>query len=176
MSARLNRPLAIAASVVLAWGIVYALDVPPLRGRVNDLAGLLSQDLAARLENQLSGFEQQSGHQVVLLTIQSLQDEDLASFALKTAEHWKLGQKGGFRPATNDAAELDSPDLRGARTVAERLEGDLHLERPAAIECRRPSVFLARLPLSAGCDVPGLLHQRFVRGAVYGCQAVQDVR
>jgi uncharacterized protein len=94
MSSRLNRPLAIAASVVLAWGIVYALDVPSLRGRVNDLAGLLSQDLAARLENQLSDFEQQSGHQVVLLTIQSLQDEDLASFALKTAEHWKLGQKG----------------------------------------------------------------------------------
>ena len=94
MSSRLNRPLATAASVVLAWGIVYALDVPPLRGRVNDLAGLLSQDLAARLENQLSDFEQQSGHQVVLLTIQSLQDEDLASFALKTAEHWKLDQKG----------------------------------------------------------------------------------
>jgi uncharacterized protein len=95
MSSRLNRPLAIAASVVLAWGIiVYALDVPPLRGRVNDLAGLLSQDLAARLENQLSDFEQQSGHQVVLLSIQSLQDEDLASFALRTAERWKLGQKG----------------------------------------------------------------------------------
>jgi uncharacterized membrane protein YgcG len=56
MSSRLNRPLAIAASVVLAWGIVHALDVPPLRGRLNDLAGLLSQDPAARLENQLSDF------------------------------------------------------------------------------------------------------------------------
>jgi len=89
------------ASITLVFHILLglvsfspALEVPPLRGRVNDLAGLLSQEHITRLEDQLSQFEQQSGHQIVLLTIQSLQDEELTSFALKTAEHWKLGQKG----------------------------------------------------------------------------------
>jgi uncharacterized protein len=94
MKSLLRRSLTMAAGVLFTWGIVCALDVPPLRGRINDLAGLLSQNQTSLLENQLSSFEEQSGHQIVLLTLKSLQDEELTSFALKTAEQWKLGQKG----------------------------------------------------------------------------------
>jgi len=68
--------------------------VPPLRARVNDLAGMMSSDQAHRLEERLAQFEKDTGHQVVVLTMPSLEGEDLPAFALKTAERWKLGQKG----------------------------------------------------------------------------------
>jgi hypothetical protein len=34
-----RRSLTMAAGVLLTWGIVCALEVPPLRGRINDFAG-----------------------------------------------------------------------------------------------------------------------------------------
>jgi len=94
MSPQLRRPVLLAVSVVLTWTIAYALEVPSLRGRVNDLAGLLSQEQSGRLEDQLAQFEQETGHQLVVLIVPTLESEDIASFTLKTAERWKLGQKG----------------------------------------------------------------------------------
>lgn len=81
-------------SSLLASSAGNALDVPPLRGRVNDYAGLLQQDRVRGMENQLAQFELQTGHQVVVLALPSLEGEDAPAFALKTAETWKLGQKG----------------------------------------------------------------------------------
>ena len=71
-----------------------ALQVPTLRGRVNDLAGLLSQEQSARLEEQLAQFEQQTGHQVAVLTIPTLEGNALEDFSIKVADAWKIGQKG----------------------------------------------------------------------------------
>jgi len=71
-----------------------ALDVPQLRGRVNDTANLLSPEAAARLEQKLAGFERESSNQVAVLTIASLQGDDIDQFAIRVAEQWKLGQQG----------------------------------------------------------------------------------
>src|SRR5215467_11589805 len=71
-----------------------ALQVPPLRGRVNDLARLLSQEQSIRLEEQLTRFEQQTGHQIAVLTIPSLEGDALEDFSIRVAEAWKIGQKG----------------------------------------------------------------------------------
>jgi uncharacterized protein len=95
MNPRLLRPLAFVAIVLLLpCCLAHALEVPPLRARVNDLAGLLAHREAIALEDKLSQFEQQTGHQIVVLAIPSLEGDDIASFALKAAEYWKLGQKG----------------------------------------------------------------------------------
>ncbi|HXG53243.1 MAG TPA: TPM domain-containing protein [candidate division Zixibacteria bacterium] len=71
-----------------------ALEVPPLRGRVNDLAGMLPPERIARLEQRLAAFESETGHQVAVLTIPSLEGDDLESFSIRVAESWKIGQKG----------------------------------------------------------------------------------
>jgi len=71
-----------------------ALQVPPLRGRVNDLARLLSHEQSTRLEEQLTRFEQQTGHQIAVLTIPSLEGDALEDFSIRVAEAWKIGQKG----------------------------------------------------------------------------------
>jgi uncharacterized protein len=71
-----------------------ALDAPQLRGRVNDTAKLLSPEAAARLEQKLAGFERETSNQVAVLTIPSLQGDDIDQFAIRVAEQWKLGQQG----------------------------------------------------------------------------------
>jgi uncharacterized protein len=72
----------------------HAVDVPALRGRVNDYAGVMSQDQARSLESQLAQFEQETGHQVAVLTIPTLDGEDIEGFSIRVAENWKIGKKG----------------------------------------------------------------------------------
>ena len=71
-----------------------ALDVPPLVAHVNDYAGLMSKQAAEELEADLAGFERSDSTQIVILTIPSLEGEDIDSFSIKVAEAWKIGQKG----------------------------------------------------------------------------------
>ncbi len=74
--------------------LALALDVPPLPGRVNDLAGILSRDQAQQLEERLRQFEQETGHQIAVLTIPSLEGDSLEDFSIRVAQNWKIGQKG----------------------------------------------------------------------------------
>lgn len=71
-----------------------ALEVPYLSGRVNDHAGLLSAPAAQALEAKLKDFESRTGHQVAVLTLDSLEGEPLEDFSLKVARTWALGRKG----------------------------------------------------------------------------------
>jgi uncharacterized protein len=74
--------------------IALCAEVPPLRGRVNDYAQILSRDIARSLESRLEQFENQTGHQVALLTVPTLGGEDIEGFSIRVAERWKIGQKG----------------------------------------------------------------------------------
>lgn len=91
----LLRPLIFsAAALILRCCVADALEVPPLSGRINDLAGLLSQEQANSLEDQLGQFEQETGHQLALLTIATLNGESLEDFSIRVADAWKIGHKG----------------------------------------------------------------------------------
>jgi uncharacterized protein len=79
--------------LVQGW-VVSALDVPPLRGRVNDYVGVMSQEQVRSLEAQLAQFEEETGHQVAVLTIPTLDGEDIEGFSIRVAENWKIGKKG----------------------------------------------------------------------------------
>jgi uncharacterized protein len=80
--------------LLLVTSLTFALDVPPLRGRVNDYAGVMRRDQAQALESQLAQFEQDTGHQVAVLTIPTLDGEDIEGFSIRVAENWKIGKKG----------------------------------------------------------------------------------
>jgi uncharacterized protein len=80
--------------LLVAAAIAAALDVPPLRGRVNDYAGVLAQDQLRSLESRLAQFEQETGHQVAVLTIPTLDGEDIEGFSIRVADNWKIGKKG----------------------------------------------------------------------------------
>ena len=70
------------------------MEVPPLTGRLVDLAGVLSSDAAESLTAELAAHERRTGHQIALLTIPSLGGEPLETFAHRVATTWKLGGAG----------------------------------------------------------------------------------
>jgi uncharacterized protein len=71
-----------------------AKDVPPLTGRVVDQANLLSPEQRQRVEAQLAVLEKQTGDQLAVLTVDSLDGDSIEDFANKTGRAWALGQKG----------------------------------------------------------------------------------
>ena len=89
-----HRSFSLVLSAVLFCSIAYALEVPPLRARINDLAHMLSTHQAEELETQLQQFEEQTTHQIMVLTIPSLHEEVLEDFSLRVSETWKIGHKG----------------------------------------------------------------------------------
>jgi len=97
---RTSRPLirrasllAIACALALAAPAGAQVPVPPLRARVTDLAQLLPPDRAQRLEATLARFEQETGHQLAVLTIPTTDGEAIESYGIRVADAWKLGQK-----------------------------------------------------------------------------------
>ncbi|CUS32179.1 conserved membrane hypothetical protein [Candidatus Nitrospira nitrosa] len=79
---------------VISASPVSALDVPPLTGRVVDLAHVLPQSTVEALTARLTAHEGQSSNQVAVLTIPSLESEPLEEFTHRVATTWKLGRKG----------------------------------------------------------------------------------
>ena len=67
--------------------------VPALTGHVIDTTGTLAAAQRDGLETRLSEFEKTSGSQVVVLLVPSTQPEDIASYANRVANSWKIGRK-----------------------------------------------------------------------------------
>lgn len=79
---------------VFVVGPAVARDVPYLSGRVNDEANLIPAEQRQRIEAKLAQFERQTGNQVAVLTIGSLDGEAIEDYANKVGRTWALGQKG----------------------------------------------------------------------------------
>jgi len=69
------------------------LDVPSLQGYVNDYAGMISPSVRSKMEGELRAFEQSDSTQIVILTVPSLEGENIEEFSIKVAEAWKIGQQ-----------------------------------------------------------------------------------
>ncbi len=97
-----------------------ALDPPPLAGRVNDLAGLLAPERRAALEARLEAYERETSHQIVVLTVPSLEGDPIEDFSIRVAEQWRIGQRG----LDNGLIVIVAPQERRARIeVGYGLEG-----------------------------------------------------
>lgn len=72
----------------------FSLAVPALQARVNDYAGLMSAADKREAEIYLETLEENTGIQIAVLTIKSLEGESLEAYSMKVCERWKLGQKG----------------------------------------------------------------------------------
>lgn len=69
------------------------LPVPPLSGHVIDQTGTLSSSQASGLEAKLSAFEQARGTQMVVLMVPSTLPEDIAVYAHRVGDTWKIGRR-----------------------------------------------------------------------------------
>ncbi len=82
----------LAATLTIA-SHALALDVPPLTGRIVDLAHVLPNSTVESLTAQLAAHETQSSNQVAVLIVPSLDGESLEEFSHRVATAWKLGHK-----------------------------------------------------------------------------------
>ena len=84
--------MSMALVVLLATG-AFALDVPPYKTRVNDLAEMMSPATRTALEARLAELERTDSTQLSVLTIPSLEGDSLEDFSIRVADAWKVGQK-----------------------------------------------------------------------------------
>ena len=77
----------------LTSSVLFSLDVPKLKSAVNDYANIINSKDEEKLEALLRDVEAKTSSQVALLTISSLQGENLEDYSLRVAQTWKLGQK-----------------------------------------------------------------------------------
>jgi uncharacterized protein len=97
----MNSPFKAFPLLLLTILLLYALPSwavtpePPARpsGYVVDLAGVIGANAERSLNTYLRELEVKTTAQVVVLTIKSLDGEDIGGFSLRIAEKWKLGQR-----------------------------------------------------------------------------------
>jgi uncharacterized protein len=92
------RALLIVCWTLLAWLAPAAAQnlqpVPPLTAHVVDQTGTLDDLQRAALEQKLAAFEKSKGAQIAFLLVGSTQPEDIASYANRVGNVWKIGRKG----------------------------------------------------------------------------------
>ena len=85
--------LALLLALTFASAAVAA-EVPYLSGRVVDDAEMLKPATRDALAGKLKAHEARTTDQIVVLTVRTIGDESIESFATSVFEQWKLGQKG----------------------------------------------------------------------------------
>ncbi len=86
----LTLALLLAALGVQAQGVQ---PVPALSGRVIDQTGTLSDVERQGLDAKLAAFEAEAGPQIVLLLVPTTAPEDIAAYAQRVADEWKIGRR-----------------------------------------------------------------------------------
>jgi len=78
-----------------AWAMLDGgvLPLPSLTGHVIDTAQALPAEQAKALEDKLASFEKAHGTQLVVLLVPSTQPEDIAAYAQRVGDQWKIGRK-----------------------------------------------------------------------------------
>jgi uncharacterized protein len=69
------------------------LPVPPLTSHVIDQTGTLDAAQNQALDAKLASFERDKGSQIVVLMVSTTQPEDIAAFAQRVGDAWKIGRK-----------------------------------------------------------------------------------
>lgn len=65
-----------------------------LTGRVTDAASIIGTAQEAALSDQLEQFERATGHQMVVVTVETLEGRDVADFTRDLANAWGIGRQG----------------------------------------------------------------------------------
>ena len=94
--ARWLRGLGLAVTLVLLnWGAnaQELAPVPPLTAHMMDRTGTLGPSQIAAIDAKLIALEAAKGSQVVVLMVSSARPEDIASYANRVGNEWKIGRK-----------------------------------------------------------------------------------
>ncbi|MEK8034397.1 TPM domain-containing protein [Ideonella sp. DXS29W] len=130
----LGSPWGLGARWALVWALFLGLcgvgasaawaqelqPIPALAARVTDTTGTLTAAQRQALETKLATFEREAGSQIVVLLVASTAPEDIAAYAYRVADSWKVGR----RDVGDGLLILVAKDERRVRIeVAKALEG-----------------------------------------------------
>ncbi|WP_438721557.1 TPM domain-containing protein [Bartonella rochalimae] len=103
--------------------IAYSqISFPHLTGHVNDTAHLLDHTTIKNLTTKLSALEEQTGDQIVIVTVPTLSGIDIETYSNLLFRKWALGQK----KMNNGVLLVIAPNEREVRIeVGYGLEGEL---------------------------------------------------
>ena len=117
---RTRRPAGVAAILlglvaaflfVLPAAAQSRLDFPPLTGRVVDQANLLDPATEQALTEKLAALETATSDQLVVVTLNSLQDQEIEDYGYQLGRAWGIGQKEN----DNGALLIVAPNERKVR-------------------------------------------------------------
>ncbi|WP_339870802.1 TPM domain-containing protein [uncultured Brevundimonas sp.] len=105
-------------TVVLIW-LIAAVPAfaagspafPALSGRVVDQARLLSPDREAELDGTLAALERDTGNQVVVVTVNSLEGLEIEDYGYRLGRAWGIGR----RDSNNGVLLIVAPEERRVR-------------------------------------------------------------
>ena len=80
--------------VLLAFQPARAAPIPALTGPLVDAANVVPDEQEPALITKLQAVQAQSGRQLVVATIPSLDGEPVEDFGYRLATAWKIGDKG----------------------------------------------------------------------------------
>jgi uncharacterized protein len=91
----------LSRAIFLLWALFWfgwagaqgVLPVPPLTAPVVDQTGTLDAIQLKGLQDKLMAFEQKKGTQIAILMVPTTQPEDIASYANRVGNDWKIGRK-----------------------------------------------------------------------------------
>jgi uncharacterized protein len=103
--------LVAALLLVLPAAAQTKIDFPPLTGRVVDQANLLDPATEQALTEKLAALEASSTDQLVVVTVNSLQDQEIEDYGYQLGRAWGIGQKEN----DNGALLIVAPNERKVR-------------------------------------------------------------
>lgn len=84
--------------VLIAWAGAFAVqaqarpEFPPLTGRIVDQARLLNPDSRERIDSMLAALERDTGHQMVVVTVDDLQGLEIEDYGYQLGRAWGIGR------------------------------------------------------------------------------------
>ena len=166
MTPALAPPARLLAPLLLLFAVLAALFAfpaaaqpifPALSGRVVDEGQLLSRDKEAELTRRLEALEQQTGDQLVVVTLRSLEGYDIADYGYQLGREWGIGRRG----ADNGVLLIVAPEERKVR-----IEVGYGLE-PVLTDAMSAQIIENDI-------LPAFRNGGFERGITQGVEAIAD--
>lgn len=105
-----------AVAILTLSSFAAAADYPRPTGYVNDFADRLSPSFRSSLEERLRAYEQETGKEIAVVTVPSLQGESIETYATGLFNSWGIGKRD-----TNDGVLfLWAPQERKVRVAVGR--------------------------------------------------------
>ncbi|MFH1282677.1 MAG: TPM domain-containing protein, partial [bacterium] len=72
---------------------IFCLEIPKYQGWVNDYAGVIDTQVENQLNVLITSLEKQTGAEIAVVTLKSLEGEELDTFTNDLFSKWRIGKK-----------------------------------------------------------------------------------